>query len=94
MSSVDTGHRQKCGACVGDVDFCINSWWFAPKDTPKAAVDGMAAALKKAMGSKRVKDFLAKTYSTDYFASGEAHRKNLAEIWERVQPLAKKAKKK
>ncbi|GAB5375535.1 MAG: hypothetical protein AcusKO_19970 [Acuticoccus sp.] len=31
-----------------DMDYCIESWWFAPKGTPQEAIDGMAAALEKA----------------------------------------------
>ncbi len=30
-----------------DMEFCIKSWWFAPKGTPQEAVDGFAKALEK-----------------------------------------------
>ena len=30
-----------------DAEFCVNSYWFAPKGTPKEAIDGMAAVLGK-----------------------------------------------
>ena len=31
-----------------DMEFCIDSWWFAPKGTPAEAIDGMASALEAA----------------------------------------------
>ena len=32
-----------------DVDFCMRSWWFAPKGTPQDRIDVIADAMQKAM---------------------------------------------
>lgn len=77
-----------------DAEFCVKSWWFAPKGTPAAAIDGLAQALDKARGSQRVKDFYAKTYAGPIFLSGDALKQDLADTWRRIEPVAKLAKKK
>jgi tripartite-type tricarboxylate transporter receptor subunit TctC len=40
-----------------DMEFCIDSWWFAPKDAPAEAVEGMANALEQASQTQRIVDF-------------------------------------
>ncbi|MGI9426818.1 MAG: tripartite tricarboxylate transporter substrate binding protein [Hyphomicrobiaceae bacterium] len=77
-----------------DVDFCIKSWWFAPKGTPKAAVDGFASALKKAADTKRVTEFWKKRVFTHVVLTGDDFAKDLADTWKRIEPIAKLAKKK
>ena len=70
-------------------DFCINNYWFAPKGTPKEAIDGLAAFLGKLMASDEVKSAQAKQASTADFIAGEAFRKNLDETFAAVEPVAK-----
>ncbi|MEM7776998.1 MAG: tripartite tricarboxylate transporter substrate binding protein [Pseudomonadota bacterium] len=77
-----------------NVEFCIKSWWFAPKGTPKEAVDGFADALTKAADTKRVKDFWKERVFTHVVLTGDDFRKDLEETWKRTEPIAKLAKKK
>jgi tripartite-type tricarboxylate transporter receptor subunit TctC len=70
-------------------DFCINNYWFAPKGTPKEAIDGMAALLGKLMASDEVRTAQAKQASTADFIAGDAFRKNLDDTFREVEPVAK-----
>ena len=74
-----------------DVEFCISSWWFAPKDAPAEAVAGFASALEKASDTDRIKEFYASKLFTPKFASGDALQEELNVTWERIQPIAKQA---
>ena len=75
-------------------EFCINNYWFAPKGTPKEAIDGMAELLGKLMASDEVKAAQAKQASTTEFLAGEAFRKHLDETFAAVEPVAKELVKK
>lgn len=77
-----------------DMQFCIKSWWFAPKGTPKEAVDGFANAMEKATQTDRYKKFLASKGFDNVFLKGEALQKDLADTWKAIEPVAKLAKKK
>lgn len=77
-----------------DVEFCVSSWWFAPKGTPAEAVDGMAAALEKASGTSRIKEFYEKKLFADTFLKGDPLSKSLDETWKRILPVALQARKK
>jgi tripartite-type tricarboxylate transporter receptor subunit TctC len=70
-------------------EFCINNYWFAPKGTPREAIDGMANALEKAMASDLVKKTQAERASTTEFLKGEAFRKHLDDTFRDVEPVAK-----
>lgn len=70
-------------------EFCINNYWFAPKGTPKAAIDGMANALEKAMASPALKKVQMERASTTEFLKGDAFRKNLDETFKSVEPIAR-----
>ena len=74
-----------------DVEFCISSWWFAPKGTPKEAVDGFASALEQASKTARVQEFYEKKLFADVFLKGEALQQSLDTTWERILPVAKQA---
>lgn len=74
-----------------DVQFCVKSWFFAPKGTPKEAVDGFAAALEKASKTERYQEFIAKQGFTDIFLTGDALQKDLEDTWRRIEPVAKLA---
>lgn len=70
-------------------EFCINNYWFAPKGTPKAAIDGMASALEKAMASPALRKVQAERASTVEFLKGEAFRKNLDDTFKNMEPIAR-----
>lgn len=75
-------------------DFCINNYWFAPKGTPKEAIDGMAAVLQKAMASPEMQAAQAKQASTSEFLSGPAFQKSLDDTFKSIEPVAKSLVKK
>ena len=71
-------------------EFCINNYWFAPKGTPKAAIDGMANALEKAMKSPALQKVqVEERASTIEFLKGDAFKKNLDDTFKAVEPIAK-----
>ena len=77
-----------------DMQFCVKSWIFAPKDTPQAIVDKFAAALKTASGTDRYKKFLKDKGFADVFLSGDALQADLEQTWDAIEPIAKLAAKK
>ncbi len=77
-----------------EMDYCVQSWWFAPKDTPQEAVEGMANALEKAMTTDRVEKFLDEKMFDPVFLKGDELQASLDETWERIEPIAKQAAKK
>ncbi len=77
-----------------DVQFCINSWVFAPKDTSAEAVNGMADALEKATGSDRYKVFIKKKGFSDNFLKGDNLQASMQKTWDDIEPIAKLAKQK
>jgi tripartite-type tricarboxylate transporter receptor subunit TctC len=74
-----------------DVEFCVANWWFAPKGTPRAAVDGMASALEKAMQTDYIKKELDNRLFEPRFLKGEPLRQALDETYRRIEPVAKQA---
>lgn len=77
-----------------DMEFCIKSWFFAPKDTPQEAIDGFAAAIKQAAETDRYKQFLTDKGFGSAIAVGDEMAAELEETWKRVEPVAKLAAKK
>ncbi len=77
-----------------DMQFCIKSWIFAPKGTPAEAVDGFAAALKKATRTDRYQEFIAGKGFADVFLSGDALMDDLSATWAAIEPIAALAAKK
>lgn len=77
-----------------NTEFCISSWWFAPKGTPAEAVNGFANALEKASKTSRVQDFYEKKLFADVFLKGDVLQKSLDDTWDRILPVAQQAKKK
>jgi putative tricarboxylic transport membrane protein len=78
-----------------DASLCIEHWWFAPKGTPKEAIDGMAAMLKKALET----DYLKKALFDDRgmaltYDSGPGFAKKLDATFKWIEPLAKSVAKK
>jgi tripartite-type tricarboxylate transporter receptor subunit TctC len=74
-----------------DVEFCVANWWFAPKGTPREAIDGMAAALEKAMQTDYIKKELDNRLFDPLFLKGEPLRRVLDETYKRIEPVAKQA---
>jgi putative tricarboxylic transport membrane protein len=77
-----------------DMEFCVDSWWFAPKGTPAEAVEGFADALEQAAQTERVQKFYESQMFGDVFLKGEALQASLEETWDRIQPVAQRATKK
>jgi putative tricarboxylic transport membrane protein len=74
-----------------DVEFCVANWWFAPKGTPREAVDGMATALEKAMQTDYIKKELDNRLFDPRFLRGEPLRQVLDETYKRIEPVARQA---
>jgi putative tricarboxylic transport membrane protein len=70
-------------------EFCINNFWLAPKGTPKAAIDGMADVLRKAMESPAVIEGQKRQSSTTEFIGGDAFRAYLDAAYKDVEPIAR-----
>jgi putative tricarboxylic transport membrane protein len=70
-------------------EFCINNFWLAPKGTPKAAIDGMAEVLRKAMESPAVVEGQKRQSSTTEFIGGDAFRAYLDAAFKDVEPIAR-----
>ncbi|MEM9221233.1 MAG: tripartite tricarboxylate transporter substrate binding protein [Pseudomonadota bacterium] len=74
-----------------DMDYCIESWWFAPKGTPQEAIDGMAAALEKASATDRITEFYDSKMFAPVFRKGDDLKASLDSTWEAIEPIAKQA---
>ncbi|MEO1089754.1 MAG: tripartite tricarboxylate transporter substrate binding protein [Pseudomonadota bacterium] len=75
-----------------DVEFCIQNWWFAPKDTPPEAVAAMAEVLAAASQSDSIVEWRDTKAFADVFLSGDDFAKALDATWERIEPVALQAK--
>ncbi len=67
-------------------------WWFAPIGTPQEAVDGMAAALEAAIQTGDMQAWLEAKGLTDDYLRGADLTADLEASWERIVPIANKAK--
>ena len=74
-----------------DMDYCVQSWWFAPKGTPQEAIDGMANALEKAAKTDRVTTFYREKMFAPVFLKGDDMAASLDETYKRIEPVAKQA---
>ena len=80
-----------------DVTYTVQNFWFAPKGTPKEAINGFAAALKKAGETSYAKTSFAKRNSATQYVTGGAFAKLVSSTYKQIEPLAQiaaKAKKK
>lgn len=77
-----------------DVNFCLQNWWFAPKGTPRDAIDHMAGVLKKAIATDYVKKVMKDRMNAPTFLGPDELAKKLDEDYSMIAPVAKKAKKK
>jgi tripartite-type tricarboxylate transporter receptor subunit TctC len=74
-----------------DMQFCVDSWWFAPKGTPEEAVAGFADALEKATDTPQVQAFFDEKAFGAVFLRGDELQASLDETWARIEPVAKQA---
>lgn len=74
-----------------DMNYCVESWWFAPKGTPQEAIDGMVAALEAATETERVQKFFDSKMFDPVFKSGDELKTSLDETWAAIEPIAKQA---
>ena len=72
-------------------DFCIENFWFAPKGTPREAIDGFAGALEKANALPETQAFYERQAQTGQFMKGDAYAKRLDEVFRAIEPVAKAA---
>ena len=75
-----------------DMEFCIKSWWFAPKGTPQEAIDGFASALQASTSTDRYQKFLESKGFANLFWRKRFSR--TCRTWTAIQPVAKLAAKK
>jgi tripartite-type tricarboxylate transporter receptor subunit TctC len=72
-----------------DVDVSVDTWWFAPKSTPKPVVQKLANAIEGAMQDSGLKDAFAKQGVAADFLKGDALAQRINSIDAAVQPLGK-----
>lgn len=77
-----------------DVEFCIKSWVFAPKDTPDDVVAAFAGALEQAAASENYMAFNDSKGFANVFLSGGDLQTDLENTWTRIEPIAALAKQK
>jgi tripartite-type tricarboxylate transporter receptor subunit TctC len=77
-----------------DMEFCIKSWWFAPKGTPKAAIEGFSSALQASTSTDRYQKFLESKGFANLFLGGNDLQQDLQNTWTAIEPVAKLASKK
>jgi tripartite-type tricarboxylate transporter receptor subunit TctC len=72
-----------------DVDVSVDTWWFAPKSTPKPVVQKLANAIEKAMQDAGLKEAFAKQGVAADFLKGDALAQRINSIDAAVQPSAR-----
>ena len=75
-----------------DRAFSIGSWWFAPKGTPQAAVDGLAEVFEQAMQTDYAKEQFETRALAPSFLRGADFQAKLDGAWNQVQTIAEKMK--
>jgi len=69
------------------VDFSVDTWWFAPKATPAATTRRLTAALAQAMGDAGLREALAKQGVDPVFLDAAAAKARVEAVDAAVQPL-------
>jgi putative tricarboxylic transport membrane protein len=75
-----------------DVEFCIENWWFAPKDAPAEAVAAFADILEQASQTDRIRQFRDTQAFAPVFERGDEMAASLQETWDRIEPVALQAR--
>ncbi len=72
-----------------EIDFCVSNWIFAPKGTPREAVEGMAAAIEKATQTEKMSEWFASRNVNNIVRTGDELEAYLTGVWEVIEPVAK-----
>ena len=72
-----------------DMQFCVDSWWFAPRGTPRRPSPASPPHLK-ATDTPQVQAFDEKAFGA-VFLRGDELQASLDETWARIEPVAKQA---
>lgn len=70
------------------VDFSVDTWWFAPKDTPPAVVRQLSDAIAKAMADPGLQKALRDQGVEPALLTGDAAGQRIAAVDASVKPLA------
>lgn len=74
-----------------DASMCYDYWWLAPDRTPVEAITGLAAALKKAMSTQEIQEFLAQNAVQPLFQDSAEVSEEMDRQYELIVPLATEA---
>jgi len=74
-----------------DTEFCIDMWFFAPKGTPREAVDGFAEVVRRSLDTEAVRSYFASKAMVGSYLSGPDLVQVLEDTWTRIEPIAKRA---
>lgn len=71
-----------------NVDFSVDTWWFAPKDTPAEVTAKLSGAIAQAMADPGLKDSFAAGGVDPVILTGEPLAQRIAAVDAAVKPLA------
>lgn len=77
-----------------DFVFCVDGWYFAPKGTPKKAINGFAKILKDSLKGRGMQDFFDKKAMVGNFQSGAELKAEMDRQWLAIKDVAARATKK
>ena len=75
-----------------DVDFCMQSWWFAPKGTPQDRIDLLADAMEKAMDTDYMRAQAQKQGVQHGLIRGDALKQALAKETKNIMAIGPRLK--
>ncbi len=75
-----------------DVEYCIENWWFAPKDTAPEAIAAFADVLERAGDTDRIRTFRETQAFDPLFVREADMAASLAETWAVIEPIALQAR--
>ena len=75
-----------------DVDFCMSSWWFAPKGTPQDRIDVLADAMEKAMDTDYMREQADKNGVEQGLIRGEELKQALAVETKKIMAIGPRLK--
>lgn len=74
-----------------DLTFCVDGWYFAPKGTPRDAIDGFAAMVEASLGDEGMQAFLDKKAMVGSFQAGDELRAEMDRQWTAIKDVAARA---
>lgn len=77
-----------------DLSFCVDEFYLAPKGTPKSALDGFAAIVKKALAEKSMQKFLKKQSTSAAFLAGQELSAEMDHQYKAIEAVVSRAGKK